>query len=841
MKKIFYNLVFSFLVAFQSYGFPYSSNNEIQIYSKEAESFLSSKAKKCIEDSDKKGVMDQLNQKLGCSNFSSAEKVCNCIDKRFDKEKLNEFYDGYMMTELENQMQMALSLDESTVEPKQLMVTKLTDLNLMYDEMGIGGCSFGNNDAYFRIIGADYNRDKNKKAPGESNNTLNRQHQVFNRMLKELKSAKPTNDELMAISKKVSEQTGEKFFLESRLENTTEARSDDAKALYDIKEEIINEYVSFHLHEIKSGVDPDEFFINKVSSNLTKEKGRSGCRKLLSYAAVKKESTLNDKITSNFVTFFPESYLSKSSDESDRKDRLSKVSSSISSMNSTFAMIGPAEHEKDIFYCRKYNLFRERSAAISSNKPLRLALAKLETLKSVDLLAALSSSSSSSDDGGVQSVLNQIEELELAIMNGFDMNKDALSYALMGFKIWKVDKGVQTTVNDNGTIAFSQIDSSSRGRQSISEMMNAKSRNIERARNRSSSRKSSSIPSFVVARSTSINTIESKNSSRSIIQEKGNNATTSKSIAPSSRKSGDNYFNQVSRASSFKPTAKSSQRANEFRNKRQESQRDREESYDDYITKRINNLKQDKINTEKALSDELASTKESLELAKLREELRKQSEEIAKLSKKKEEVAVAEATPSSRNAPSSPVSFKSPLASALDKSFIGNSSDEPGTRAGEGTNGRSAASGYSASADQPSSGSSSSGSSGGTIANTGFSGDESSSISGISLSSLRNIGDDVQVIDNSNLGEIRPIIVDASFSDLSEEEKREKIEELLESNPEEEVYIEFPDGKVLKFSKKDELKKKAKAKESVAKKEEDQKKRNIFSYETLKDIIDSNK
>lgn len=843
MKKIFYSLILSFFVIFQSYSFPYSSSNEIQIYSKQAESLFSSQARKCIKDSEKKGAMNQLNQKLGCSNFQSAEKVCNCVDMRFDKEMLEESYSNSVMTGLDAQMKMALTLDEASIEPKQLTVNNLSDLNSIYDEMGIGACSFGSNDPYFNIIGAEYKRVRENNTSKVPSATLNKQHQAFNRLLKEIDTTKPTNDQLLKISKEVSKQTGEKFFLENRLENTLNSGTkENSKALNSIKQEIINEYVSFHLHEISSGVESDEFYINKVSSNLTRENGRSGCRNLLSYAAVKKESLLNEKITSNFITFFPESYLDKSSDKKDRKVRLNNVRSSISAMNSAFAMIGPSEHEKDIFYCQKYNHFHKRTEEISLNKPLRLALAKLEKLKSEDLLAALSNASSADDDSGAQKVLDQIDKLEQEIITNFDMNKSSLSYALMGFKLWKVDKGLQTTVNENGTIAFKQLDSSSRGQQSISEMMNAKSRNIERARNRSSSRKSSSRPSVVMARVVKTQTKNIKKVPKSTTQENGSFAAKKNTAASSSRGQSDNFFNQVNRAARFKPTAKKLVRGNEFRDKRKESQSDREESYDDYISQRISKLQKDKIKTEKALSDELASTKESLELAKLREELRKQSEEIEKLTQQKEEVATAGVLPSASEV-SSPVSFKSPLASALDQSFISNSSDvAPGTRPLEGATGRNTASGYSPVADQSSVGSTTSGgSSGGAIASTSFSGDENSSISGISLSSLRNIGEDVQVIDNSSLGEIRPILVDASFSSLSEDEKREKIEELLESNPEEEVYIEFPDGKVLKFSKSDELKKKSKKKEKITNKEDKLENRNIFSYETLKDIIDSNK
>ncbi|GEM_PF-4267455 len=844
MTKVILSIVFSLSMTLKSYAFPYSNQDQIQVYRNIPDSLLSSGAKKCMDASDEQGIMSQLSQNLGCSNFYTAENVCNCVDKLFDKDKIEEFYSSDIMGILNIQMQNTTSLDENALSPEILVMSKLGNLNRSYDEMGIPGCTFGNRDSFFSKFETAYQTKKSKynKSNTISPEVLNEQHQIFNRELRDIGDKEPSRADLLEISKRVSEESGSPFFLEAKVEVEYDLTNENNIVYQNIQNEIINEYLSFHKSEIENNIKPEDFDLGKASSKIMKKNGRGGCRKLLSYVGEKKEDALNKKILENFTIFFPDSYLGRSSEE-DKDIRMQTVESSISELYSSTAMVGAEEHEKDIFYCQKYNLFKERSEKIAKNEPLKLRLAQLEKLKKEDYLSALEDSSAS-DGKNLDIVNEQIKNLEDKIMLEFSMNKEELGLALIGFNIWKVDKGIDTETDENGKISFVSVDSSKE--LSITERMNNRSKSIERARNRRNV-SNNSTSTFASTFSTEASNDQAIVKKRSLSKvSNSSESEASSSPVQSSNSQNDNYFNQIRSGSSFNVNSNTLSKSNNsdeanslIKDERGSSERD---VLDSYISNRINKLKEDKITTEKQLSDELASTKESLELAKLREELRKQSEEIEKLTKSKEESsAIVDTT--SPNVASAPVSFKSPLASALDKTFIDNTSDEAVGRQAEtaNTNRNTASSaGYTPGVEQAASTSAGATPSGSSSSGPSSSSEESSSVSGISLSSLKSIGDDVQVMDNSVLGEIRPIVVDESFAELSEDEKREKIEELLETTAEEEVYIEFPDGKVLKFSKKDELNKIKKPKVK-AKKAEVAKKRETFSYDKLKEIIDNTK
>ncbi len=846
MIKVIKYLAFSvyLLVATgNSYGLPYSTDNSIQIYKNIPDSLLSSTAKECLEDSKNKGVMSQLSQNIGCSNFITAEKVCSCVDKAFDEKEVSNFLNSPKMNLLDDLFSNSYSVGVDKLKPAEKMNRAIGELNIIYDEMGLGGCSFDSKDNYSNTIKDRYVGMKKENSNLLSNNLQN-QHQLFNNELRKLKSENPTKEELIKIAKEVSELSGEEFFLEKRLLNDYSETNETEVVFNQIKKSIIKDYVSIHLNEIKAGVKPEHFDIKRVSSQLAKDKGRQGCKEMLSLISIQKESDLNEKISSNFATFFPESYLGKTSEKEKSIIKRGEVESAISRLKDSTSMYDPEEHELDILYCHKYNEYKMRSEEISKNKDLKDAMAKLEILRERKLIGVIADSNSFNSPE-VKTVRDEISKLEEEIMSNFNLSKEGLEYAYMGLKIWKVDKRMEVDIAEDGSLIYtSTADVSGKDNRTLSERMNNRRRSIERSRkgssfSRFSSLKSSSNPSSSVAglKAKSVD-IKSRNNSESLRTNKPAKLNTASKNAPSQ----DNYFQQKQLASTTRNNSNMSTNKNVFENSRRNKDFNRDNSVENYISERINKLEQDKIKTEKALTDELASTKESLELAKLREELRAQSEEIAKLTKKREESPVVVDNTSNTNS-SSPVSFRSPLSSGLSNSSTENSSGDPLARSAESAGGNRAAA-SSTLADQnvsetSSPGSTSGGGASSSISNNSSQSDETS-ISGISLSSLKSFGDDVQLVDNSSLGEIRPIIVDASFEELSEDQKRERIEELLETALDDEVYIEFPDGKVLKFSKKDEAaRKNGEIKKS--KKEVKKIKRKAFSYETLKEIIDSNK
>jgi len=854
MKIIMKNtlLFLAFILSLDStLALPYSTENGIQLYTEVPENFYSSNAKRCLEEANKKGTMSELDQKLGCSNHETAEKICSCVDMLFDEAQVKQYLESPGVTNLASMIEGSKSFELERLTPHSLMVGDVNDINMIYEEMGVGACSFGSNDPFFEKVGNKFigHRDSLKKQ-ALAREDLNRQHQIFNRELKRLGKSNPSRDEIFELSKIVSAESGKDFFLERRINElrSFDFHDEDTTAKNDIRLQIINEYISFHQHEITRGVDSDEFQIDKVSRNVTKESGREGCRNLLSYVSVKKEEDQEKKILDFFSNFFPDSYLDKAVDEQDRAERLKDIQGRNNGLDAILSMRQTPEFKKDILYCSKYNQFKEKMREISENEELKKALVELESLKDNTLLNILSRASSS-EDQEVKDVLEKIENLENEIMAKFNMpNKEELQKALMAFKFWKVDKGVKTVVSEDGTLALETSSRPNGGRRSLTDRMNDRTRTIRNSKRVARYVENPSSLSVAGSNNNSSNTAVGSRKSPRPSASRGNNvrgatAQVNSDMRNSTRS--DNYFNRGQNASQGRSMQNSLSRSEERSGRSFSNGESEDQSYEDFLANRIEKLKRDKLSTEKELSDELASTKESLELAKLREELRKQSEEIAKLTKKKEEVSnsIVEAPPTiSRPDPSS---FKSPLASALDKAYGAKSNPEDiVARGGDSAASRATAANasYSAPVEGASQGSSSSSSSSNSSAASLS--DDGSSVSGISLSSLRSIGEDVQVIDNTSLGEIRPIMVDASFAELSEEEKRLKIEELLETTPEDEVYIEFPDGKVLKFSKKDEenrAKKVDKKNEAIAKELLRNQRREKFSYDRLKEIIDGSK
>ena len=827
MKKIvvtFSSVLLLFLSSTYTFSFPYSTSNEIQIYNEVPDSFLSAQTKACRERIKSAGVMSQLGSSLGCSNFSTAESVCGCVDLAFDKNKVEEFLKSSEFKSMDNVMGDLRSLDMSKIPPDQGFSLGVSKLNLIYDRMGLSGCSVEDGSSYFKTISSEYKKMREAEKQGSvlRSKKLDIQDVVFNSHLKNL-GRYPTSQDLIVISKRVSEETEDPFFLETELSSKISSQKDESQVVMETKSSIINDYVRMHMQEIKRGIPSEEFKVQKIK--------REGCKKLMTYVSAVKEKALNDKIESNFSTFFPDSFIEKGDSDLERLERRKVVEGSIGNLESGFSMTGAPSFKKDIFYCSKFNDLKKRSEEISQNEELRMALARLEILKESALPGAVGSSGTS-DSPQVKAVKAQIKAQEEFIKSQFGLEGEKLAYAYMGLKIWKVDKGVKSEVSDTGVITFQDLNESDNN-QSFAERVRKRRKSMDR-----------SVLSFTNNLKSSNRNIEflsnsSISSDKSVLKKEFQAVPVrSSEVIKNVRK--DNFFSRSPMSPSISRDSRLIQENGSLDRPFQSKAEASDSSYDDYLSKRISKLKQDQINTEKSLSDELSSTKESLEIAKLREELRAQSEEITKLSQKREEAPATEVI-SNTNATSTPVSFKSPLASALDNSFIDNSSEEQVSRVIDNAGAPTAvsATSYTGGVEQASS-SNPVASTSGSIA-SGI--DDGGSVSGISLTALKSFGDDVQVIDNSVLGEIRPIQVDASFAELSEEDKRLKIEELLETTQDEEVYIEFPDGKVLKFSKKEDLKKKNDAKLKDPKKamKGEIKNRSIFSYDKLKEIFDDNK
>ena len=820
-------LTFSYILTLllgsaNSFSFPYSKTNEIQIYTEVPESFLSESTRTCRDRIKKAGVMSQLENSLGCSNFETAEKVCGCVDLAFDKDKVEEFLKSSEIQALNKLMGNSHSLDESKLEPNSSFLSRVGKLNTIYDNMGLGGCSIDDGTPYIKTVQDNYTASRSRLSQKNEIRArqLDFQHSVFNTQLKSLGSY-PIKEDLIRISKVVSEETGEPFFLETQFSTVIKSPEDEKQVIIGIKDSIIDDYVRMHMKEIRSGVPSEEFKIQKVK--------REGCKKLMSYVSTIKEEDLRDKIERNFSTFFPESYIEKGNSELEKLERRKVVESSISDLESNFSMTGTASFKKDIFYCSKYNELKMRSEEISQNEDLKLAMAQLENLKE----STLPSFIDGSNPQALQEVRDQIAALEKDIKERFNLTDEGLRYTYMGLKIWKVDKGVTSSVDETGKITFHDM-SGKENTQSFSERVQSRRKSMDRSALSFTNKRKTLNRNFDFASTSEVTPV------KSIASKDYQVAPASRPTTSVNKTQRDNFFSRTSMNSAIERESRTF-RDSGNENKLSESKEDSSNnSYDDYLSKRISKLKNDQLSTEKKLSDELASTKESLEIAKLREELRAQSEEITKLSKKREEAPAVEVI-SSADSSSTPVSFKSPLASALDNSYIDNSSEEQTSRAIDNTGSRTAASATSYTGGVEQAVSSNPGASTNGSVSSGL--DDGGSVSGISLTSLKSFGDDVQVIDNSVLGEIRPIQVDASFADLSEEDKRLKIEELLETTQDEEVYIEFPDGKVLKFSKKEDLKKKndAKLKDEKKARKEKIKNRSIFSYDKLKEIFDDSK
>ncbi|WP_372654620.1 hypothetical protein [Halobacteriovorax sp.] len=830
-KKIAIVFIFTFILNLSnSFAFPYSTSNEIQVYSEVPDDFLSAEAKECIKRANKTGVMSQLSQNLGCSNFVTAEKVCGCVNLRFDQTKVQEFVNSSEVTEMNTLMGNVRSLDEDKIKPVFMFSSGVSTLNQIYDQMGLSGCSMDQNDPYLSKIYDVYARNRsidledNKLTQDEKDI----QHSLFNSKLKDL-GRYPNDEDLIEISRSVSKDSGNQFFLDTQLTTSISTTNENLYVVNNIKATIVNDYVSMHLKDIKSGVPPEEFKVKDIE--------REGCKELMSYVSVVKDKDIQEKIESNFSTFFPDSFIDKGGTPDEKIEKREVVENAIVTLKSYFGMTGTPEYKKDIFYCSKYNEFKKRSEEMSKNNELKNAMAELEHLKE-NVLVGMLAMSGSTEAPEIKVIREQIKVLEEEIKAKFEFSDESLKYAYMGLKIWKIDQGVESRVSDDGVITFHKVDPNT-STQTLVQKVTNKRNIIERSRISFVSRNNLKDPMIA---SSNFNSKVSNAIVKPINRKEVSVSSYTPKVKEANITNNDNYFNRSNISAT--PNRDINQLKNNI-NQNISFGRDEVSSQDpleDYISERLSKLKKDKVDTQKALSDELTSTKESLELAKLREELRSQSAEIEKLTNKKEDVSVV-ANNSSTNIESTPSNFSSPLASALNKSFIDNTSEDTTVRqVDDVSTGRNiaTASSFIPGVDQsPVSNGGSNTSSSAPSSSISLT-EDSSSVSGISLTSLKNIGDDVQVVDNSVLGEISPIVVDASFSELSEEEKRVKIEELLETVVDDEVYIEFPDGKVLKFSKKDELEK-SKKPTKIAKKAEEIKKRDTFSYDKLKEIIDNTK
>lgn len=850
-----------------SYGLPYGQKSEIEIYKDVPSDLICKNASHCFKNDNQSvnsGLVDVMNR-FSCNNHRSPKKMCECVQRVFcpseeANQKLNEFRN-----------------DSSN--PFSNVDTALSKISRNSDFTATAGLHASANGLLSSLYENSYLLDKcdsstvvmsrftNSKQKDPSFVEYRNMFKVARQNFSGLEDTK-TSEFHKLLNEKIKNYFAgdfdrdmpEKDFFE--LVNSIEDSEDnpfDLKLFHDAAVENTSsisqlslqrakqDFLSLHKASLKKGIEPNLFNI-RDEAEANSQIDEAACEFFRDSSDIFVQSVIDKKRRGKFKFLDPDNYISQGGTSNEREQRREEISTFFSNLSDLESEEFGSSYDGDILYCENYKKYQEGNSKVAAMfEKDRTLLAEFIYIRDVEFPKTNAILQDREKSAKLGMRLNAIYKKLLGSDRNYFSTEKEFNALIESFYDWGEAANIEVVSNENGGVSVRQrsydVDSERSLDEAIIHRLNQTFKNRKGSRNNfnlSSIKKSNSVN---LANSSKVVVDRIKKVERKL--SKSVRSTKSKATQDSFSKK-ENIFNSNSNQNSNSGKVNSQM-------KQSQPQSQRTQNRSSYAQSSNNRrIKSDDDSTQ-STSVENHFSSESDELKKLREELQGQKDEIAKLklSNKESElkrspagVVQSEIGPET-SLPSTSIDSITSLSNSLGESGSESYREDEVADSSVATGVSSVASGVQnvssgqAQSESPSANNVANGASGSSSNSSG----EEKKVSGISLSSLGGLSADVQVIEDSSLSGISPILIDSSFELLSEEEKKDKIEEILENTEGDEIYLEFPDGKVVKFLKKDE-KKEGVAKEKKVKKTKTRlpaKQRRTFEYEDLKNIIDSNK